>query len=120
MEIVRFEHEGGALVVVPSGPRLDAETAVEFSRIVAAQARGRTRVTVSLANVEAIDHSGLAALVVILKQLSPGGELRLRAVRPSVQGLLASTGLDAIFPVVEEDASEAAPSVEGIDAALAP
>lgn len=119
MEIVGFEHEGGTLVVVPSGPRLDAETAVEFSTIVAAQARGRTRVTVSLANVEALDYSGLAALVVILKQLPAGGELRLCAVRPHLRGLLGSAGLDAVFPIVE-DASEAAPSVEGIDAALAP
>ena len=119
MSIARFEHEGGTLVVVPSCPRLDAETAVEFSAIVGAEARGRSRVVVSLADVEAVDCSGLAALVVILKQMPPGGELRLSAARPSVLALLESTGLDAIFPVVDE-ATQAVVALEAVPAALAP
>ncbi len=119
MSVVRFEHEGGALLVVPACRRLDAETAVEFSAIVGAEACGRSRVTVSLADVEAVDCSGLAALIVILKQMPPGGELRLTGARAGVRTLLESTGLDAIFPVVD-DVPEAVASVEDVPAALAP
>ncbi len=119
MSFVSFEHEGGTLLAVPSCTRLDAGTAVEFSEIVGAEAHGRAVVTVSLANVEAVDCSGLAALVVILKRMPPGGELRLSAVRPSVRALLASTGLDAIFPVLDEVRETAAPA-DGLDVALAP
>jgi anti-anti-sigma factor len=68
-------------------------------------------VTVSLADVEAIDCSGLAALVVILQKMPPGGVLRLTGVRPSARELLEATGLAAIFPVVE-DAIGAAPGVD--------
>ena len=122
MSLVRFEHDGGAVLVLPSCPRLDAESAVEFSRVVGSQARGRARVTISLADVEAVDCSGLAALVVVLKQMPPGGELRLSGVRPAVRELLEATGLDGVFPVVDqaEDAADAAASLEGCPAALVP
>jgi anti-anti-sigma factor len=111
MSLVRFEHKGGALLVIPSCPRLDAEVATEFSRQVASQAQGRSLVTVSLADVEAVDCSGLAALVVILQKMPPGGVLRLAGIRPSARELLEATGLAAIFPVVEE-AIDAAPGVD--------
>ncbi len=119
MSFVSLEHEGGALLVVPTCARLDAETAVEFSTIVGAEAHGRSRLTVSLANVEAVDCSGLAALVVVLKRMPPGGELRLSGVRPSIRALLESTGLDAIFPIIDE-AGEGAAAAGGLDVALAP
>jgi anti-anti-sigma factor len=107
MSLVRFEHAGASVLVIPSCPRLDAEVASEFSRRVASQVRGRSLVTVSLVDVEAVDCSGLAALVVILQEMPPGGVLRLAGVRPSTRELLEATGLAAIFPVVE-DAIEAA------------
>jgi len=111
MSLVRFEEKGASILVIPSCPRLDAEVASEFSRRVASQVQGRSLVTISLADVEAIDCSGLAALVVILQKMPPGGVLRLAGVRPSARELLEATGLAAIFPVVE-DAIDAAPSVD--------
>lgn len=107
MELVRFEQQGASVLVVPSCPRLDAEVASEFSRRVAEQVRERSLVTVSLAEVEAIDCSGLAALVVILQKMPPGGVLRLAGVRPSARKLLEATGLAALFPVVEDVIDEA-------------
>jgi anti-anti-sigma factor len=108
MALVRFEHQGASVLVIPLCPRLDAEVASEFSRQVGSQVQGRSLVTVSLADVEAVDCSGLAALVVILQKMPPGGVLRLAGVRPSARELLEATGLSAIFPVVE-DAIDAAP-----------
>jgi anti-anti-sigma factor len=112
MSLVTFEHKGGSVLVIPSCPRLDAEVASEFSRRVASQVQGRSLVTVSLADVEAIDCSGLAALVIILQSMPPGGVLRLTGVRPSASELLEATGLAAIFPVVEDATTDAAPAVD--------
>ncbi|GEJ55476.1 STAS domain-containing protein [Anaeromyxobacter diazotrophicus] len=107
MSLARFEHRGASVLVYPTCRRLDAEVASEFSRQVAGQVQGRSLVTVSLSEVEAIDCSGLAALVVILQKMPPGGVLRLAGVRPSAHELLEATGLGALFPVV--DAAAAAP-----------
>lgn len=110
MPLVRFERHGASLLVFPSCLRLDAEVASEFCLQVASQAQGQTLVTVSLAEVEAIDCSGLAALVVVLQKMPPGGVLRLSGLRPAVRELLEATGLAALFPEVE-DALVAAPEV---------
>ncbi|HEX8910414.1 MAG TPA: STAS domain-containing protein [Anaeromyxobacteraceae bacterium] len=117
MRLVRFQRQGASVLVVPSCPRLDAEVASEFSRRVARMVQGRSLVTVSLADVEAIDYSGLAALVVILQRMPPGGVLRLAGVRPSARELLEETGLAVLFPIVE-DAIDAAPGVDSGRAAM--
>lgn len=111
MSLVTFEVRGASLLVIPACRRLDAEVAPEFSRRVASQVQGRSLVTVSLSEVEAIDCSGLAALVVILQKMPPGGVLRLAGVRASARELLEATGLAALFPVVE-DALGPAPAVD--------
>jgi anti-anti-sigma factor len=107
MSLVKFEREGGSVLVAPTCPRLDAEVASEFSRVVCGQVRGRSLVTIALADVESVDCSGLAALVVIHKQLAPGSQLRLSGVRPAVRELLEATGLAAVFEVAEEAAATA-------------
>jgi anti-anti-sigma factor len=124
MSLVTFVNKGPSLLVIPSSPRLDAEVASEFSRQVASQVQGRSLVTVSLADVEAVDCSGLAALVVVLQKMPPGGVLRLAGVRPAARELLEATGLAALFPEVEDaidtgiDSSRATPLPD--DPALAP
>ena len=119
MSLVNFEQKGGTVFVVASGPRLDAEVASEFARRVAGQVQGRSLVTVSLANVEAVDCSGLAALVLIHQKMPPGGVLRLADVRPAVRELLESTGLAAIFPVAD-DTLDAEPGVDSERTPAAP
>ncbi len=111
MSLVRFEFRGATVLVFPTCSRLDAEVASEFCRRVARQVQGRSLVTVSLADVEAIDCSGLAALVVILQKMPPGGVLQLAGLQASARELLEATGLAALFPVVE-DAIDAAPGVD--------
>jgi anti-anti-sigma factor len=105
----RFEETRGALVVTPLVARLDAEAAPALRRIVGERARGRSLVIVSLAHVSALDASGLAGLVAVLKRMAPGGELRLAGANRSVRGLLAATRLDAVFPVFDDAAAALPP-----------
>src|SRR5512140_800992 len=95
---VRFEERRGALVVTPLAGRLDADVAPEFRDAVCPSVAGRRLVVVSLEHVRAMDASGLAALVAVLKAMPPGGELRLAHASPRVLALLAVTHLDELFP----------------------
>ncbi len=101
MATVSFEEAGESLLVVPHYPALDAEVAREFADRASARARGRHRVVVSLRDVGAVDASGLAALVVVLKRMPPGGELWLTDVRDPVRALLELTGLDELLPIAQ-------------------
>lgn len=103
---VRFEEDHGALLVTPLVRRLDAEIAPELRQAVVEAVGGRRLVVLSLRHVGAVDASGLAALVAILKSLAPGGELRLAHVHPRVAALLARTHLDEVLPTFA-DASAA-------------
>lgn len=98
----RFEVSGDALVVTPLGPRLDASTAAEFVAAVRDQVRSRRVVVVSLTHVTAVDASGLASLVAILKLMPPGAALRLAHARPAVRTLLEATLLDELLPAFED------------------
>jgi anti-sigma B factor antagonist len=106
----RFEEtRGGALIVTPLATSLDAEVAPELRDTVGPMVSGRRLVVLSLGRVRAIDASGLAALVAILKCMPPGGELRLADVGPRVRAALALTRLDEVFPTFET-ASAASPA----------
>ncbi len=102
---VRFAETNGALIVTPLVPRLDAAAAPDFRATVGAAAAGRRLVVVSLSHVRTVDASGLAALVSVLQRMGPGGELRIAHADPRVRALLASTGLDELFPSFEDPTS---------------
>ena len=106
---IRFQEARGALVVTPLARVLDAAVAVELRDRVGEAASGRPRIVLSLAHVQSVDASALAAFVAIQKRLAPGGELRLADVGPRVQALLALTHLDEVFPS-SGDASDAPPA----------
>jgi anti-anti-sigma factor len=93
---------GGALIVKPDVRCLDAEAAAKLREIVGPLARERSLVVISLGDVEAIDCSGLAGLVWILKHMPPGGELRLASPSAPVRALLAATHLDELFHVFDD------------------
>jgi anti-sigma B factor antagonist len=106
---LRFEEtRAGALVVTPLARRLDASVAPELCERVGEMIGERRIVVLSLLHVRAVDASGLAALVTLLKRMPPGGELRLASVDARVGALLALTRLDEVFPTFE-DASAALP-----------
>lgn len=100
---------GGALVVKPEGRCLDAEAAAKLRQLVGPLVRGRPLVVIQLGDVEAIDPSGLAGLIWILKRMAPGGELRLASPSAPVRELLAATHLDELF-LLYDDSSAAIPA----------
>jgi anti-sigma B factor antagonist len=115
----RYEEIRGALVITPLVRRLDAEAAPRFRQTVGPLAAGRPLLIVSLAHVDAVDCSGLAALVAVLKRLAPGGELRLTGANASILALLAATHLDELFPVYPELGGALPQLCEDAGAALA-
>ena len=98
----RFEETRGALLVTPLASWLDAEAAVELREIVGERARDRAVVVLSLSHVAAMDCSGLAGLVSVLKRMAPGGELRIVGATAAMRALLAANHLDEVFPLFED------------------
>ncbi len=101
---VKFEERGGVLFITPLAARLDATVAPAFRDSARELAHGRSLVVVSMSQVNAIDASGAAALVSILKRMAPGGELRLAGASPTVRSFLSELGLDELFPAFEDAA----------------
>ncbi|HEX9399082.1 MAG TPA: STAS domain-containing protein [Anaeromyxobacter sp.] len=99
---VSFEESEFALIVTPLAARLDAAIALELREALVGPARERGALVVDLVHVAAIDASGLAALVSVMKAMRPGGELWLARVTPPVRAVLARTGLDQVLRPLEE------------------
>ena len=97
-----LEVRESAVVVTPMMRRLDAAAAVEFVGSLREQVRTRPLVVVSLAHVEAMDASGVGALMSLLQAMPPGGRIRLASVRSSVRALLVATFLDELLPAFED------------------
>ena len=95
------------------GARVDADVAAASSRRVA---WGRSLVTVSRADVEAVGCSILAALVAILPGMPPDGVVRLADARPPAREILPSTGRAALSPI--EKAMDAASRIESDGATI--
>lgn len=89
---------GRAAVVQVCG-ELDLSTASRLhEQLVSLADEGVLDVTVDLAEMDFIDSSGLQALVAGLKRLrEQGGDLGLRAPRPSTRKVLEITGLTSVF-----------------------
>ncbi len=105
MRAVRFEEAGDALVVTPLARRLDASAALDLLAVAGGLVGGRRLVVVSLVHVAAMDASGLAALVALLRRMAPGGMLRLAHANPRIRSLLASTFLDELLPAFDDAAA---------------
>ena len=91
----------GATVVMPGGPRLDAEVAGDFrSTLLKLIEGGHHNLIVDLPGVDFIDSSGLGALVSALKrlrQMDAKGDIRLANVQPPVQAVLEIIRLHRVF-----------------------
>jgi anti-sigma B factor antagonist len=95
-----FQRDGVA-VVVPAGPRLDAEVAGELrGTLLRLIDDGARKLIVDLPAVDFIDSSGLGALVSALKRLKqtdPTGDIRLADVQPPVRAVLEIIRLHRVF-----------------------
>jgi len=91
----------GITVVIPSGPRLDAEVAGELrNTLIDLIDEGARKLVLDLPAVDFIDSSGLGALVSALKRLKqadPSGDIRLADVQPSVRAVLEIIRLHRVF-----------------------
>jgi anti-sigma B factor antagonist len=92
---------GNVTVVMPQGPRLDAEVAGDLrSTLLQLIDGGDRRLILDLPDVSFIDSSGLGALVSALKrlkQVDPAGDIRLAHVQPSVMAVLEIIRLHRVF-----------------------
>jgi anti-sigma B factor antagonist len=98
----RLELRAGVLVVTPMVRRLDAAAAKEFVEIVREHVGERALVVISLVHVDAVDASGLGALLAVLKAMPPGGAIRLAHARGPVRALLEATFLDRLLPAFDD------------------
>jgi anti-sigma B factor antagonist len=93
--------KNGVTIVIPQGPRLDAEVAGDFRAILLSRIEhGDRHLILDLPAVDFIDSSGLGALVSALKhlkQLDGGGDIRLANVQPSVGAVLEIIRLNRVF-----------------------
>lgn len=95
-----FENDG-ITVVVPRGPRLDAEIAGELrAQLLQLIDRGARKLVIDLPAVDFIDSSGLGALVSALKRLrqtDPAADIRLAHVQAPVRAVLEIIRLHRVF-----------------------
>lgn len=101
--------KGDVTVVVPRGPRLDAEVAGDLrATLLRLIERGDRKFILDLPAVDFIDSSGLGALVSALKQLKQfdrTGEIRLANVQAPVHAVLEIIRLHRVFaqfPTVDD------------------
>jgi anti-sigma B factor antagonist len=91
----------GAMIVIPAGPRLDAEAAPEFrATLLHLVDAGRRWLVIDLQSVDFIDSSGLGALVSALKRLKqtdPAGDIHLANVGAPVLAVLEIIRLHRVF-----------------------
>ncbi len=99
MEITQ-KKVGRACVVTPQVKKIDASVAVEFRKqLLDLVATGEHRLVLNLGGVDFIDSSGLGALVSVLKNIGPGGRIKLFAVKDGVRSIFELTRLDRMFDI---------------------
>lgn len=88
---------------------LDVATAPVAGRVVAEHAHPGGTIVLDLGDVEFMDSSGLRVLLLAANRASrEGGSVRLRALTPAVERLLALTGTVELFVLPGRDADGSA------------
>ena len=94
------ETEGGATVVTPLDPALDAQEAKEFRRSMETELRGKTKVVLDLSNVGFLDSSGLGAILACLRLIEGGGGgLKLCGLTADVKKAVELVRMDRLVDV---------------------
>jgi anti-sigma B factor antagonist len=90
----------GILAVRLLDPRLDAHGAPDLkTKLAEPLAAGPRHVVLNLADVDFIDSTGLAAILSLVKRLTPAGSVALCGCRPAIADLLRLTRLDRVVRV---------------------
>ena len=94
--------QGDVVVVTIHTKRLDAHLAPEFKdRLLQLVQSGHERIIMDMTVLEAIDSSGLGALIAGLKALGGRGEMVLCGITPRLLSLLQLTHVDKLFHMFE-------------------
>jgi len=95
--MIKTESRDQILFLTPNLSRLDAAIASEFRREACACVAGHAHLVLLMNEVTFVDSTGLGTIVALLKQLPPGGSVRLVGVHERVAALLRLTRLDRVF-----------------------
>ena len=103
---IAAKKESNALVVTVSG-RMDAVTAPEFEKSIAAFiAQGEKAFVINLGGLEYISSAGLRSVLLLGKTLQDkGGALRLANLGGMVTQVFELSGFSALFPTFDSVAS---------------
>lgn len=92
-------------IVVPRVEEITAENAANFRRSVCNLIdMGHSRLVIDLGQVQAVDSSGIGALVGLLKRVGLRGDVALCQVGERVARRLAVTRMDRIFAIHSDSA----------------
>ncbi|NNF71128.1 MAG: STAS domain-containing protein [Rhodobacteraceae bacterium] len=90
----------GALVICVDAPRIDAAAAVQFKDAMrAATQDAQHRVVLDLSKVDAIDSSGLGAIVTVMKHLAPDTRLELAGLTEKVAAVFRLTRMHSVMTI---------------------
>ena len=96
------EERSGCTVIRFEERRLDVLVAQEMKKELLKKIdNGIRRIGLDLSNVSFVDSSGLGALVAVLKNIGPGGSLRLWGLTPEVKSVFELTQLYKVFDIYE-------------------
>ena len=102
MEMEKFQTPS-ALVMRPSGDRIDAYAAVSFKETVCQTAQDHDgHIALWLDQIEFIDSSGLGSIVGVLKRLRQDQKLYLIALQPAVEKVFELTHMHKIFSIFND------------------
>jgi anti-sigma B factor antagonist len=102
MRIEKTE-SGRVLILEVLEKSLDASLSADFKGAITDEIqKGHKKIVLDLAHVTFMDSSALGAMVSVLKNMAPDGELVICGVRQAVMSVLALTRLDRIFKILPD------------------
>ena len=100
--MIEAETRSNCTVLRINEKRLDAQRAPGFKAAAEPLLDGaHNRVVIDAAQIEFVDSTGLGAIVSLLKQMGPAGELAVAAPSPAVRKLFTITRLDRVIKLYD-------------------
>ena len=99
--MLKLEHPlSRVTLIAPQFEELTAANAAGFKRsILDLIEDGHSRIVIDLGQVNAVDSSGISALVGVLQRLGLRGEMALCGMSEKVERLFTLTRMDRVFPI---------------------
>ena len=97
---IEFTRDGDQLTAAVSG-RIDTNTAPEAEDQIFAQLNGVKELILDFTNVEYISSAGLRVLLLLHKQMSEQGDMKIRGLNETVYEVLEITGFTDILNIEE-------------------